>query len=402
MLPRLTRRVDHLRPRPATDADVAAHRRARSSGFGSACTVVRRVARVRRGGRDRDARRAAPAGARAATRCRTRWRRSPSASSSACRSTRSPRRSPSFAAPSGASSGAAKSTASRSSTTTAITRPRSPRCWRRRARPTPARIVVAFQPHRYTRTRDLMREFGAGAGGGRRGRADRHLRGRARSRSPASRSRRWPRPCNAAPSAPGARRAERSTTWPPALADLARARRPGDHARRRIDRRRGRPRWSRELERRHGRRRPRRDARGLPPPPTSGSAARTSSRRAGAARRLTHAWLAVAAVGAGARWSATARYRGVTLIAASPALQISHMTRARQRAAVDRRGAGAARRPARAEHPDGDLDEWRQRLLASPWVETRRCAACCRRRVEIVDARAAADGHRPARHARCI
>ena len=29
----------------------------------------------------------------------------------------------------------------------------------------PSRIVVAFQPHRYTRTRDLMREFGAALGG---------------------------------------------------------------------------------------------------------------------------------------------------------------------------------------------------------------------------------------------
>src|SRR4029078_10888799 len=29
----------------------------------------------------------------------------------------------------------------------------------------PARIVVAFQPHRYTRTRDLMREFGLALGG---------------------------------------------------------------------------------------------------------------------------------------------------------------------------------------------------------------------------------------------
>ena len=50
------------------------------------------------------------------------------------------------------------------------------------------RIVVAFQPHRYTRTQQLLRRVRPGAGAGRRNRADRHLRRRARSRSPASRS----------------------------------------------------------------------------------------------------------------------------------------------------------------------------------------------------------------------
>ncbi len=44
-----------------------------------------------------------------------------------------------------------------------------------------------------TRTRALMDEFGAGARRGRRGGAHRHLRGRRRADSRASRSRRWPR-----------------------------------------------------------------------------------------------------------------------------------------------------------------------------------------------------------------
>ena len=50
--------------------------------------------------------------------------------------------------------------ASRSSTTTATTRPRSRRRLRGRARRWPGRrLVLVFQPHRYTRTRDLLDEF---------------------------------------------------------------------------------------------------------------------------------------------------------------------------------------------------------------------------------------------------
>ncbi len=51
-------------------------------------------------------------------------------------------------------------TASRSSTTTGTTRPKSPPCSRPRATASPSRIVAVFQPHRYTRTRDLLDEFG--------------------------------------------------------------------------------------------------------------------------------------------------------------------------------------------------------------------------------------------------
>ena len=39
------------------------------------------------------------------------------------------------------------------------------------------RVLVVFQPHRYSRTRDLMDDVRAGAGRRRRNRADRHLRG---------------------------------------------------------------------------------------------------------------------------------------------------------------------------------------------------------------------------------
>ena len=61
-----------------------------------------------------------------------------------------------------ASSAWAKRAASWSSTTTHTTRPRSRRRWPRRAWPIPTgAVVVAFQPHLFTRTRDFAREFGA-------------------------------------------------------------------------------------------------------------------------------------------------------------------------------------------------------------------------------------------------
>ena len=42
----------------------------------------------------------------------------------------------------------------------------------------PSRVVAVFQPHRYSRTRDLLDEFGPALGARRRRRADGHLRGR--------------------------------------------------------------------------------------------------------------------------------------------------------------------------------------------------------------------------------
>ena len=48
------------------------------------------------------------------------------------------------------------------------------------------RVVVVFQPHRYSRTRDLLDAFGDALGGGGRGRPHRHLSRRARRRFRAS------------------------------------------------------------------------------------------------------------------------------------------------------------------------------------------------------------------------
>ncbi len=47
------------------------------------------------------------------------------------------------------------------------------------------RVVVVFQPHRYTRTEQLMHEFGAALGSGRRDRPHRHLSVPAKPRFPA-------------------------------------------------------------------------------------------------------------------------------------------------------------------------------------------------------------------------
>ena len=60
---------------------------------------------------------------------------------------------------SGASPRPASGTASPSSTITAITRSRSPRCCRRRANPTNGKVVAVVQPHRFTRLQSLFEEF---------------------------------------------------------------------------------------------------------------------------------------------------------------------------------------------------------------------------------------------------
>ncbi len=101
---------------------------------------------------------------RASTTPRTRSARSAWPTSWASRSPRRARRWPASRASTGASRCAARRAACWSSTTTATTPP----SWRRRS-PRRAcygrRLVVAFQPHRYTRTRDLLADFAPALGG---------------------------------------------------------------------------------------------------------------------------------------------------------------------------------------------------------------------------------------------
>ena len=110
-----------------------------------------------------------------------------------------------------------------------------------------------------------------------------------------------------------------------------------------------------------------------------------------------HAWLAARLL-ALSLVLGYAGYRGVTLIAAASSLQIGHMVvRGHERlstgevlALVDGlRGQNILA---------VELDDWQQKLLSSPWVESatiRRVLPSTRR---DHGPRAAADGHRPPRH----
>ena len=149
------RRRDQRRARPSHDVLVPGRGR----------RDVRALARSR-------SKRGARLGARAGR--RSRWpsrasttggtppARSPPSSSR--RRSRAKRRrcSPSSAARDGASSSWASRAGSRSTTTTRTIRARWTRRSRQRARPRPGRVIAAFQPHLYSRTRHLAREF-AGA-----------------------------------------------------------------------------------------------------------------------------------------------------------------------------------------------------------------------------------------------
>ena len=148
LLPRLTRRVITygLDERDADVVGDAAWRSRRSA----------RAARVHgasRTGAGRTLGALQLAGARAGTTCRTRsppWRWA-GARCAVRPDRRGARGLPRRRAP--LSERAAKPAASRSWTTTATTRPRSPRCSRPPRAGIDRRLVVVFQPHRYTRTR---------------------------------------------------------------------------------------------------------------------------------------------------------------------------------------------------------------------------------------------------------
>ena len=124
--------------------------------------------------------------------------------------------------------------ASPSSTTTAITRPRSPRRSTRCARATPGRrLVLAFQPHRYTRTRDLIDDFGTRARRRRRAAGHRGVRRRRSSRSRRRRPRHLPRGAQPRPGRAGVRRESRDARRGAARRAQAR-RRDRDDGRRHI------------------------------------------------------------------------------------------------------------------------------------------------------------------------
>ena len=140
--------------------------------------AVRALARARAAGRARLGARARRARARGPGRAQPaqRGRRARRARARRASSARTPSRcSRASAAPAGASSSSASAAASPSSTTTRTIRPRSPRRSPRRASGQPARVLVLFQPHLYSRTRHLAHEFGAALSDGRRRLRDRDL-----------------------------------------------------------------------------------------------------------------------------------------------------------------------------------------------------------------------------------
>jgi hypothetical protein len=253
---------------------------------------------------------------------------------------------------------------SSSSTTTAIIRPRIAAVL---ARPHgSSAIVVAFQPHRFTRTAALMDAFGPALAG-----ADHivltDIYAAGEEPIPAS-------TLDALAAAVRATCARRSTSC------RARRRRAGDrracaagrrrdHARRRVDRHvpdrlsaaRGAARMSAVCRAR----------------PIAASAARTSSRRAAA--RLARAASAGAVGTALARRARYGVYRASSVARTRTCCRSTHR-RARQRAAVEGRGARGAERPARREACLDRSRRWRSGCWRRRGCATPRCGARCRRR----------------------
>ena len=123
----------------------------------------------------------------------------------------------------GSSTGAGR-TASRCTTTTPTTPPRSPpRCGPPGRSPGAGRVVVAFQPHLYSRTRDVRRRVRRRAGAGRRGGGARRLRRAGGPGAGRHAARWWPTPCRCPPE-----RVHYVPRWAEVPAVLAGLARPGD------------------------------------------------------------------------------------------------------------------------------------------------------------------------------
>ena len=227
------------------------------------------------------------------------------------------------------------------------------------------RVLVVFQPHRYSRTRELMREFGTALGAAdevvltdiyaageapirrrdRRGARRRRPRGRRRVRCTSSRTRRrcprrW-RACRGAATSSMTLGAGSIGTVGDRILDALRAR--------------PQPPEERTMSVKAPAEKNFRRARVKP--------AKRKRRRARGSRGVARG-PSCCAVLVIYRRLPSGRSRRRRLVAAGAAHH-----RARQRPALERRGAGAGRRAARHEHPDGAISTaYRRRLLESPWV----------------------------------
>ena len=258
----------------------------------------------------------------------------------------------------------------------------------------PAACVVAFQPHRYTPHGAAAGRVRPGARGGRRGRADRHLRRPARTPIPgvtlealADGGPRRPRraACTSCRRSTTCRRRWRALARPGDLVITLGAGSIGTWPIARAIARGGRARVPVARARRQA----------LPPRAREAGAPQALVDRRARSRWRAASWRCVFSAGGGYRASRSRSRRRASL-------HVDRHRRPRQRAPVDRRGARAARRAARREHPAR-----RPRALARGACSRRRGSrdAALRRvlpsTVEVFVSRAAADGHRPARAAIC-
>ena len=261
------------------------------------------------------------------------------------------------------------------------------------------RVVVVFQPHRYTRTSELMREFGGALGA-----ADEvvltDIYAAGEAPIPGVTIEALADAVRAA--APCPVHVVKSLEALPAAVSAPRAqRRPGDHARRRLDRRRRRP-DSRRRSRARG------VATGGRGDERQGAVREELPARAGRSRRKRKGGRAPDLVARRRARSCAASLRRRTPATARSISWLSASTLQVQRIAVhgnvrlsSGRGAGAGRRPARHEHPDrgpGGVPAAAARLAVG-----RRRRAAARAAVDGRSVRlgAAADRAVPARAASC-
>ena len=233
------------------------------------------------------------------------------------------------------------------------------------------RLIVAFQPHRYSRTAQLLDAFGPALAG-----ADEivltDIYAAGEDPIPGITIERLAESIRSRIGSSGARGqvADRRRAR---AADDRPSRRRRDHARRRIDR--------------HGAEAARGGARtervGALMPVAAPADKRFRRAHVSPTRRRSWrpSWWTIGRLVAVGAVVAFGMYRAVDLALSAEALTVTPDHRPRQRPAVARRGAGAARGPPRREHGDGRsgavAPEAARRPRGSP---TPRCAACCRAR----------------------
>ena len=243
------------------------------------------------------------------------------------------------------------------------------------------RLVVAFQPHRYSRTQQLMDAFGPSLPD-----ADEivltDIYAAGEDPIPGVTIEALADAIRSGVGPPGARRQGSSTTSCPTLLTIGAAGRRRDHAGRRLDR---------HAAEAHLMRGTRSDARRDALMPVAAPADKRF-RRAHVSPTRRRALVGVRRGGRSASRGRAACvvgfgvYRAVGSGARRRRADRDAHHGQRQRAAVARRSAGAARRPSRAEHARPSTSSaWRQKLLTSPWVADAALRRVLPGTVDVVD-----------------